>query len=81
MDSGTVKTVTDAVALLVPALIHLASIPSDQRSPDEALIRQLRVAAGALNSALMEVPRQLPAGRLRSVQEGTTLGAPPARAA
>ena len=45
MDSGTVKTFTDAAAQLLPALVQFASIPNDQRTPeDEAMIRQLRVA-------------------------------------
>jgi hypothetical protein len=61
MDSRTVKTFTDAVSYLLPALVQFASIANDQRTPeDEAMIRQLRVAAGALAHALMEVPRQQP---------------------
>ena len=61
MDSGTVKTFTDAAGMLLPALVQFASIPNDQRTAeDEAMIRQLRVAAGALAHALMEVPRQQP---------------------
>ncbi len=61
MDSGTVKTFTDAAAQLLPALVQFASITNDQRSPeDEAMIRQLRVAAGAIAHALMETPRQQP---------------------
>jgi hypothetical protein len=61
MDSGTVKTFTDAAAMLVPALVQFASVKNDDRTPeDEAMIRQLRVAAGALAHALMEVPRQQP---------------------
>jgi hypothetical protein len=58
MDSGTVKTFIDAAAQLLPALVQFASIRNDDRTPeDEAMIRQLHVAAGALNMALMEVPR------------------------
>jgi len=61
MDSGTVKTFTDAAAMLLPALVQLASADPAQRSPeDDAMIRQLRVAAGAIAHALMETPRQQP---------------------
>jgi hypothetical protein len=61
MDSGTVKTFTDAAAMLLPALVQLASTDPAQRSPeDDAMIRQLRVAAGAIAHALMETPRQQP---------------------
>ena len=58
---GSVVLIGVAAAYLLPALVQLASIPNDQRTPeDEAMIRQLRVAAGALASALMEVPRLPP---------------------
>ena len=61
MDAGTVKTFCDAAVQLLPALGEYASLEASQRTPeDEALIRQLRVAAGALANALMEVPRQQP---------------------
>ena len=61
MDTGTVKTFTDAAALLVPALVQHAAADPSQRSPeDEAMIRQLQVAAGAVAHALMKLPRQQP---------------------
>ena len=61
MDSGTVKTFTDAAAILVPALVSLAAIdPAERTAEDESCIRQLRVAAGAIAHALMETPRQQP---------------------
>jgi hypothetical protein len=61
LDSGTVKTIVDAAHYLVPALGALVAQDAAQRTPeDEALIRQLRVAIGALNMALMEVPRAPP---------------------
>ena len=61
MDANQVKTFCAAAAQLMPALGAYASIEASQRTPeDDALIRQLRVAAGALNMALMEVPRMVP---------------------
>jgi hypothetical protein len=59
MDSGTVKTFTDASSQLLPALVEFGWIPNDQRTlAEEAMIRRLRVAAGALAHALMEIPCQ-----------------------
>jgi hypothetical protein len=61
LDSGTVKTIVDAAHYLVPTLGALAAQDASQRTPeDDALIRQLRVAIGSLNMALMEVPRAPP---------------------
>jgi hypothetical protein len=61
MDANQVETICAGAAQLLPALVAYASIEASQRDPeDEALIRQLRVAAGALHMALMEVPRQSP---------------------
>lgn len=61
MDSGTVKTFTDAAAQLLPALVLLAAAdPSQRTAEQDALIRQLRVAAAAVASALMETPRPQP---------------------
>lgn len=61
MDAGTVKTFCDVAVQLVPALAHHASMEPEKRTPeDEAMIRQLRVAAGGLAHALMEIPRQPP---------------------
>lgn len=61
MDARQVTTFCDAAAQLVPALVQLASTDPAQRSPeDDAMIRQLRVAAGAIAHALMETPRQQP---------------------
>ena len=54
MDSGTVTTFTDAAAQLLPALVQYAAIANYDRTPeDEAMIRQLRIAAAAVASALM----------------------------
>jgi hypothetical protein len=56
MDSGQVKILTDATTALLPALVRYASIANELPSAeDEALVRQLRVAASALAHALMEV--------------------------
>ena len=61
MDTNQVKTFCDAAHQLLPALGAYASIEASERKPeDEALIRQLRVAAGALAHALMEVSRMVP---------------------
>ena len=61
MDSETVTAFCDIAHQLMPALGTYASMEASQRNPeDDALIRQLRVAAGALNMALMEVPRLPP---------------------
>ena len=57
MDAGTVKTFCDAAVQLLPVIAAYAALEADQRRPeDEAQIRALRVAAGALAHALMEVP-------------------------
>jgi hypothetical protein len=61
MDANQVETLCAAAAQLVPALVAYASIEASQReTEDDALIRQLRVAVGALHMALVEVPRQSP---------------------
>ena len=61
MDSGTVETFCDAAVQLLPALVDYASVDADKRkSEDDAMIRQLRVAAGAIVDALMERPRRQP---------------------
>ena len=61
MDSGTVKTFVDAAVHLLRALAEYASLENDHRTAeDEALIRQLRVAAGGLAQAMMEVSRMVP---------------------
>ena len=52
---------TAPAAQLLPAVGAYASTEADKRTPgDDALVRQLHVAAGALAHALMEVPRQQP---------------------
>lgn len=61
MDAGQVKTLCDAAAQLLPQLGAYASQDTTKRTAeDDALVRQLRVAAGALNNALMEVARMIP---------------------
>jgi hypothetical protein len=52
---------TAPAAQLLPALGAYASTEAGKRTPgDDALVRQLHVAAGALNMALMKVPRMVP---------------------
>jgi hypothetical protein len=61
MDSRQVKTSCDAPAQLVPALVTHASVGLDKgKREDDALIRQLRVAAGAVAHALIEPCQQPP---------------------
>jgi hypothetical protein len=79
MDSGTVETICAAAAQLVPALGAYASIETSQRTTsDDALVRQRHVAAGALNMALMEVPRMVPAPAppIPPIQRSPNVGAP-----
>jgi hypothetical protein len=64
MDANQVKTFCDAAAQLLPALGAYASTEASQRTPeDDALVRQLRVAAGTLSNALLEVARMTPPPR------------------
>jgi hypothetical protein len=61
MDANQVKTFCDVAVQLLPAISQYASLEAVQRSPEhEALLRQLRVMAGAVAHALMEVPRLPP---------------------
>ena len=61
MDSGAVETFCDAAVQLLQALSTYASAEASQRTPeDDAAVRQLRVAAGAIATALMEVARMVP---------------------
>jgi hypothetical protein len=60
--------------VLLPAVVQLASIANDQRMPeDEAMIRQLRVAAGALAHAdALQRAATLRRGKRRAVAIGYT---------
>ena len=61
MDSGLVKTFCDSATQLLAQVGEYASVDSAKHKPeDDALVRQLRVAAGALANALMEVARMIP---------------------
>ena len=62
MDSRQVKTFCHAPAQLVPTLVAHASAGLEKwKREDDALIGQLRVAAGPVAHALMNVPgQQLP---------------------
>ena len=49
MNSGQVKTFYDAASQLLPQLSEYAAADLNQRKPEnDALVRQLRVAASAL---------------------------------
>jgi len=61
MDSGLVKTFCDSAAQLLSQVGEYASVDAAKHKPeDDALARQLRVAASAIFNALMEVARMVP---------------------
>jgi hypothetical protein len=61
MDAAQVKTFCDTAARLIVPLGTYAGTEVDDRSPaDDALVRQLRVAGGAINDALNQVARLTP---------------------
>jgi hypothetical protein len=61
MDAKQVKTFCDVAASLIVPLSEYASTPVGERKPaDDALVRQLRVAGGAINDALNQVARLTP---------------------
>ena len=61
MDATQIKTFCDAAARLLPQLGDYASVDAAKRKlEDDALVRQLRVAAGAVASAMIEVARMVP---------------------
>jgi hypothetical protein len=61
MDANQVKTFCDIAAQLLMQVSAYAATEVAQRKPaDEALIRQLRVAASALNDALNMLARVSP---------------------
>jgi hypothetical protein len=61
MDAAQVKTFCDIAAQLIEPLGTYAAIEVVQRDPaDDALVRQLRVAGGAINDALSQVARLTP---------------------
>jgi hypothetical protein len=61
MDANQVKTFCDVAAtLLVPLGEYAATAPAERKPSDDALVRQLRVAGGAINDALSQVARLTP---------------------
>jgi hypothetical protein len=61
MDANQVKTFCDVVAqLIVPLGTYAATDVADRSPADDALVRQLRVAGGAINDALSQVARLTP---------------------
>jgi hypothetical protein len=61
MDANQVNTFCNVVAQLVVPLATYAGTEVAQRKPaDDALVRQLRVAGGAINDALNQVARLTP---------------------
>ena len=62
MDANQVKLFCDVASQLVVPLAEYAGIEPGKRTPaDDALVRQLRVAGGAINDALSQVARLTPA--------------------
>jgi hypothetical protein len=61
MDRNQVQMFCDVVAQLIGPLAAHAGVDARERDPnDEALVRQLRVAGGAINDALSQVARLTP---------------------
>ena len=61
MDAAQVKTFCDIAAQLIVPLATYAGTEVDDSSPaDDTLVRQLRVAGGAINDALSQVARLTP---------------------
>jgi hypothetical protein len=61
LDANQVELFCDVVAKLIVPLANHAGTEVAQRNPaDEALVRQLRVAGGAINDALSQVARLTP---------------------
>ena len=62
MDATQVRTFCDAAAQLMPQLGEYAATEHTKRTPDDdALVRQLRIAAAALANVMIEVARMTPA--------------------
>ena len=61
MGANHVTTFCDVVAqLVVPLATYAATEVADRSPADDALVRQLRVAGGAINDALNQVARLTP---------------------
>jgi hypothetical protein len=61
MDAGQVKTFCESAAQLLVEIGAYAALEPAKRSPeDDALVRQLRVATSALNTALETLARVSP---------------------
>ena len=61
LDANQVKTFCDVVAqLIVPLATYGGTEPAQRKPADDALVRQLRVAGGAINDALNQVARLTP---------------------
>lgn len=61
LDSNQVKLFCDVVAgLIVPLATYGGTDPQQRNAADDSLVRQLRVAGGAINDALSQVARLTP---------------------
>jgi hypothetical protein len=61
LDANQVKMFCDVVAgLIVPLATYAGTEPGQRNPADDALVRELRVAGGAINDALSQVARLTP---------------------
>lgn len=61
MDANQVQTFCDVVTqLIVPLAAYAGTEPAHREAADDVLVRQLRVAGGAINDALNQVARLTP---------------------
>jgi hypothetical protein len=73
MDRNQVQTFCDVVAQLITPLAQYAGTEPGQRdAKDDVLVRQLRVAGGAINDALNQVARLTPPAALPRPTSGST---------
>lgn len=79
MDANQVKAFCDAAAALLPQLSAYAAQDVPQHSAaDDALVRQLRVSAGAIADAINTVARMTPPPMPQMPPPFTPPGAPTA---
>lgn len=78
LDPNQVKLFCDVVAgLVVPLAVYGGIEPARREPADDALVRQLRVAGGAINDALSQVARLTPPVPLPMPPPPPGAGTPP----